>query len=365
MEHAVTGSPFDTNYFRLEGPAGSFTGSTQLCANPALGDSPVATDDCIESDQFTVQGKLATRAGVEVTKAYYANSGTGHMMDLFAFSEPGQNLIVSGTGIPQTKMREDASTGRYYARVFADGAPPADLAVTNKTDAPNSVDHIDAAMFGDKVHIDSSVYSNDDRTLTVSAESGDDTATLKLDGQSAAPTVANGVSTWTIPNVAVPPSDVLVTSNRGGVDSEDVVITGAEDPAAQVVATITGDTNAVQIGQAVSLDGLASTGTVTSYAWSVTPTTGATLTGTGSARTFTATRSGRVHGQDDRHRSAGLHLDRHLQDHGLRRVGDSGRRRRAGPGGGRPDLDRDPEWHRVEVRLDVQLGSRPRVTRSS
>ena len=175
MEHAVTGSPYDTNYFRIEGPAGSFTGSTQLCANPALGDSPVATDDCIESNQFTVQGKIATRAGVEVTKAYYANSGTGHMMDLFAFSEPGQNLIVSGSGIPQTKMREDASTGRYYARVFADGAPPADLAVTNKTDAPNSVDHIDAAMFGDKVHIASAVYSNDDRTLTVSAESGDDT----------------------------------------------------------------------------------------------------------------------------------------------------------------------------------------------
>ncbi len=292
VEHAVTGSPYDTNYFRLEGPAGSFTGSTQLCANPALGASPVATDDCIESNQFSVQGKIATRAGVEVTKAYYANSGTGHMMDLFAFSEPGQNLIVSGTGIPQTKMREDASTGRYYARVFADGAPPSDLAVTNKTDAPNSVDHIDAAMFGDKVHIGSSVYSNDDRTLTVTAESGDDTAALKLDGQSADPTVANGVSTWTIPNVAVPPSDVLVTSNRGGVDSEDVVITGAEDPAAQVVATITGDTNTVQIGQAVSLDGLASTGTVTNYAWSVTPTTGASLTGTGAARTFTATAAG-------------------------------------------------------------------------
>ena len=292
VEHAVTGSPYDTNYFRLEGPAGSFTGSTQLCANPALGASPVATDDCIESNQFSVQGKIATRAGVEVTKAYYANSGTGHMMDLFAFSEPGQNLIVSGSGIPQTKMREDASTGRYYARVFADGAPPADLAVTNKTDAPNSVDHIDAAMFGDKVHIDSSVYSNDDRTLTVTAESGDDTAALKLDGQSADPTVANGVSTWTIPNVAVPPSDVLVTSNRGGVDSEDVVIKGAEDPAAQVVATITGDTNTVQIGQAVSLDGLASTGTVTNYAWSVTPTTGATLTGTGAARTFTASAAG-------------------------------------------------------------------------
>jgi hypothetical protein len=292
VDHVVTGSPFNTNVFRIEGPAGSFTGSTQLCADATMGDSATATDDCIETDLFSVQGKLATRAGVEVTKAYYSNSGTGHMMDLFAFSEPGQNLVVSGSGIPQTKMREDATTGRYYARVFADGAPPADLAVTNKTDAPNSVDHVDTSMFGDKVHITGAVYSNDDHTLKVSADSGDDSATLKLDGYAAAPTVANGVSSWSIPNVNVPPSDVLVTSNKGGVDNDDVVITGAEDPSAQVVATITGDTNAVQTGQAVSLDGLASTGSINSYAWSVSPTAGATLTGTGSARTFTATAAG-------------------------------------------------------------------------
>ena len=100
--------------------------------------------------------------------------------------------------------------------------------------------------------------------------------------------MVNGVSTWSIPNVNVPPSDVLVTSNKGGVDSEDVVITGGQDASAQVVAVITGDTNAVQVGQSVSLDGLASTGTVTGYAFSVSPA-GATLTGTGSARTFIAT----------------------------------------------------------------------------
>ncbi len=292
VDHAVTGSPFGTNIFRIEGPAGSFTGSTQLCSDATLGDSNTALDDCIETDQFSVQGKIATRAGVEVTKAYYSNSGTGHMIDLFAFSEPGQNLVVSGTGIAQTKMREDASTGKYYARVFADGAPPSDLAVTNKTDAPNSVDHVATSMFGDKVHIASAVYSNDDRTLKVSAESGDDNAVLKLDGTPSSPTIVNGVSTWTIPNVNVPPSDAMVTSDKGGVDSEDVVITGAQDPSAQVVASITAGSNAVQTGQAVSLDGLASTGTITGYSWSVSPTTGATLTGTGAARTFTATTAG-------------------------------------------------------------------------
>jgi hypothetical protein len=83
-----------------------------------------------------------------------------------------------------------------------------------------------------------------------------------------------------------------VTSNKGGVDVEDVVITGAEDPSAQVVATISGDTHDVQVGQTVSLDGLASTGTITGYTWSVSPSAGASLTGTGSARTFVATTAG-------------------------------------------------------------------------
>jgi len=148
-------------------------------------------------------------------------------------------------------------------------------------------------MFGDKVHILSAVYSNDDHTLNVSSDSGDDSATMKLDGYAAvAPTVANGISSWSIPNVNVPPSDVLVTSDKGGVDTEDVVITGAEDPSAQVVATITGSSHDVQVGQAVSLDGLASTGSITSYSWSVSPTAGASLTGTGSARTFSATTGG-------------------------------------------------------------------------
>jgi hypothetical protein len=148
-------------------------------------------------------------------------------------------------------------------------------------------------MFGDKVHIGSAVYSNDARTLTVSAQSGDDTAALSLDGfPNAEPTVANGVTTWTIPALDVPPADVIVTSNKGGVDTEDAVITGAEDPSVGVVATIRADLNTVQIGQTVTLDGLASTGTVTGYSWSVTPA-GATLTGTvPESRTFKATAAG-------------------------------------------------------------------------
>jgi hypothetical protein len=299
VEHTVTGSPYGTNFFRIEGPAGSFTGSTQLCADPRLGNSLTATDDCIQSNDFAVQGKIATRMGVQATTAYYANSGTGHMMDIFAKSEPGQNIVIKGTGVSQTKMREDAkSPGRYYSRVFADGAPPSDLSVTNLTDTPDTVDHIELSMFGDKVHIDSAIYSNDTRTLTVTAGSGDPAAALALDGFAGATTTTNaaGATVWTVPALDVPPADVMVTSNQGGVDTEDVVITGAEDPTVGVVALISGDVNEVQIGQSVTLDALGTTGTVVApgFSWSVAPA-GATVTPTGadnSAVTFKGSAAG-------------------------------------------------------------------------
>ncbi|HEY4568063.1 MAG TPA: hypothetical protein VIH10_01320 [Kribbella sp.] len=295
VDHAVTGSPNNTNFFRITGPVGSFTGSTDLCADPTLGPSSTSTTDCIETSLFQVAGKVATHGGVQVTKAYYQVSGAGNMMDLFAYSTPGQNLVVSGTGVSDTKMREDAAgNGKYYARVYADGAPPTDLKVTNTTDTPDSVDHVEQAQFGDRVHVDSAVYSTDTQKLTVTAESGDPAAALSVQGFSGgAPSLgANGATTWTFANLPVPPDDVTVTSDKGGVGTEDVVITGADTPAADVVATIVPDTTSVQVGQTITLDGTTSAGTITGSAFSMTPATGATLTGTGLTRTFQATTPG-------------------------------------------------------------------------
>jgi hypothetical protein len=102
------------------------------------------------------------------------------------------------------------------------------------------------------------------------------------------------VTTWTVPALDVPPADVLVTSDKGGVDTEDVVITGAEDASVGVVAAIQGDLSQVQIGQTVTLDALASTGTISGYAWSVSPA-GASVTpvaADGSSVTFKATAAG-------------------------------------------------------------------------
>ena len=295
VAHTVTGSPYNTNVFRLEGPLGSFPGSPDQCTNAGLGDSNSATDlsDCVETKLFSIQGKVATRAGVQVQKAVYANEGAGHTIDLFAKSEPGQRLVITGTGISQTEMRGDGN-GKYFGRVYADGAPPADLAVTNITDSPKTVDHVAAALFGDKVHITSAIYDNDTKKLVVIAQSGDDAATLKLAGYPAVvPVGGTGQpSTFTVDNVAVPPADAVVTSSKGGTDDDDIVITGADFGSLQVVAAIGTDATSVATNQAVTLDGTGSTGTITTYAWTQTAGPALTFAAAAPSITFTPTVAG-------------------------------------------------------------------------
>jgi hypothetical protein len=295
VDHTVTGSPYNTNVFRIEGPLGSFPGSPDQCGNAALGDSKSLTDlsDCIETKLFQIQGKVATRAGVQVTKAVYADENAGHTIDLFAKSEPGQHLIITGTGISQTEMRGDG-TGQYYGRVFADGAVPTNLAVTNTSDSPNMVDHVDPALFGDKVHISSAIYDNDAKRFTVVAQSGDASATLKLTGYPAA-VLSGGLGqakTFTVDGLAVPPATATVTSSKGGTDDDDVVIKGGDFGSLQVVAAISTDATSVATGQPVTLDGNGSTGTVTTFAWTQTAGPAVTFTATAPSITFTPTVAG-------------------------------------------------------------------------
>jgi len=62
LEHEVTGSPFNTNFFRIEGPVGLSQEGGPLCTDPLLGDDPVDLTDCIETNFFLVSGKLAVDA---------------------------------------------------------------------------------------------------------------------------------------------------------------------------------------------------------------------------------------------------------------------------------------------------------------
>jgi hypothetical protein len=70
--HAVTGSDLGTNFFRIDGPD--------------IGGPGVNT---IQTNLFTLQGRVATNAGVSPTQVTYTRSTTsGGFVDAFATSQP-------------------------------------------------------------------------------------------------------------------------------------------------------------------------------------------------------------------------------------------------------------------------------------
>jgi len=263
IDHPVTGSPFGTNFFRIEGPVGAFTGSTNLCADPTLGDSPTATTDCIETDLFSIMGKIAAIAGVEVTGATYQTAGSGGSVNVFALSEAGQAIHASGSGLNTTPLAGN-STGLYFSRLDFAGAPPASVTVTNVGDVPPSVATVNLV---DQVIISRAEYDNDTGALTVDATSSDVVNAPALeaflaDGVTSLGTLTGGTLTV---NGVIPTASIIVKSAAGGQDSQPVEVIGAGSDPLTVLA-IAGPPQSVVQGASVLLDGSSSVG-ATGFNW--------------------------------------------------------------------------------------------------
>jgi len=253
VAHTVTGSPFGTNFFRVEGPG-----------LPPAG---------IQTNEFFVMGKLSTIAGVQPTRATYARDVTGGAIDVVALSQPGQVIDVDGPGISQTTMRGDAA-GNYYARLdfSAAGAPPA-LTVTNAGDTPPTVARITPV---DQVIVTGALYDADTQILNVTASSSDQLSPPVLTAYREDGTTVLGTLPLTLIDIVVPPAKVVVKSAAGGADTEQVQISGAVFPTVPLLA-IAGPDQSVPQGATVTLDGTNSTGDIATYAWEQTAGPGVTL----------------------------------------------------------------------------------------
>lgn len=262
----VTGSVFNTNFFRIEGPDGAFgAGNAFLCANPALGANPLSLTDCIETDQFTVMGRIARAAGVEATRVSYerAADGTGGVLDVFARTVPGQSIALSGAGLPNAALRGNAE-GEYFARLRYTGAPPALVNLTNTTDDPVST--VTAAVT-DRVNVLSATYDGDLRTLTIQADTSDLFLNPVLTAEGFGDLDAGG--TIVIPAVDAPPSVVTVSSANGGLDTAEVVSVAGDFNPVAVIANA-GLDQTVAAGATVTLNATGSSGSITSYTWTQT-----------------------------------------------------------------------------------------------
>lgn len=276
--HTVIGSPFNTNFFRVEGPAGSFTGSTNLCADPALGNDPVALDDCIQINQFSLVGKYATNAGVNITQATYSQStADGGKLDVFASSDANQSIqIARGNGYGTTLLGADG-LGHYFARIDFAGVAPAQVQVVNASDVPVASKTIPVV---DKVTVKKAEFNAELGTLTVEAVSSDTFNAPVLTVGDYGPMDVNG--SLVVNGVGIVPEKITVTSSRGGSDSEAVEVTGNISyqpmpitagitvPGGDVIPPVAPDTTLafnVQQNHVITLDGTSSSGDIDGYSW--------------------------------------------------------------------------------------------------
>jgi K319-like protein len=274
VDHQVVGSPFSTNFVRVQGPGLAVIGNqTNLC-------SP-ATTDCIESNLFSLLGKKATKAGFDIQRAVYTrNAGTGGTIDVFATSDTApQSIQVEGEGVDPVLMRGE--NGNYVAHFNFTGSTVPQLTIKNVSDAPPTVK---TTKPGDIIK-GTAVWNADDQTLTVNATSSDTFAPPLLTARGFGD-LANGALVAN--NVVGPPANVLVTSDVGGSVTLPVQVTGAAFDPLPVQAFAGEDQDALQ-GNLVTLDGSGSTGPITSFAWTQTGGPAVTLNGASTATpTFTA-----------------------------------------------------------------------------
>jgi hypothetical protein len=271
VDHRVVGSPYGTNFLRVERKAG--TTWTKIA----------------ETNLFSVQGRYSTNSGVDVPRAVYSLPATGPAtIDVFATSEVGQSIQVGAQpalGIATTTLR--GQQGRYFGRIpFT--APLAGLPLGATVDVLNAGDKPVAtktAKLTDLVTISSATYTEGAvggpapaNTLVVTASSSDGRSAPVLTVTGFGPLVAK---TGTLPAsasfpVMAPPSTITVTSSRGGSATIATSVLGVGLDAMLPVAAFTAP-GTVSLGQSVVLDAAPSTGGPLTYEWAQLAGTGAII----------------------------------------------------------------------------------------
>jgi hypothetical protein len=268
VDHAIVGSPYSTNFVRVEGPGIAATPADQCATTPA----GLKPEDCIQTNLFSLQGKYASNGGVDVDRVTYSRTSTdGGTLDVFASSDlDPQSIEVSGNGFDASRLTGD--NGHYEGRIAYTGAnPPSTIKVSNVGDVPATVKTVDVV---DKITA-SAVYDTDKQELTIDADSSDTLSKPKLTAKSLGDVGADGTL---VVKANGTPADVTVTSLAKGSVTVPVALTGGTLPAIPVQA-FAGADQEVLSGKKVTLDGTGSSGPVKSYSWTQTGGPGVDVAG--------------------------------------------------------------------------------------
>ncbi|MCK1793605.1 hypothetical protein [Pseudomonas violetae] len=217
LTEAVTGSPFNTNYVRIEGPNGLDLRTTLFAISGKL--STVVRPTPMITQRSTYSRKAGESAPVA-------------QQDVFVMAPPPPASVALTSSTPVLNLSEADTTGNWYAQSSVNPTLPTTLQVTadNHLAIPSSTPTTLPMALTDLVVIQRAEYSLSSGQLTLVASTSDETsppvltatsgsgaAIGALSGEGAVKSLATGIS-------PIPPSRVRVTSSNGGSDTEEVVI---------------------------------------------------------------------------------------------------------------------------------------------
>ena len=217
LEEPITGSPFNTNYLRIEGPNGLDLRTTLFAVSGKL--SAVVRPTPLITQRSTYSRQPGSSAPVA-------------QQDVFVMAPPPPATVTLSSASPALALTEADTTGNWYVQSSLNPSLPSTLQLTadNHLAIAASTPTTLPMALTDLVVIERAEYSLSSGQLTLVASTSDETsppvltatslsgaAIGALSGNGAVKTLATGLS-------PIPPAKVKVSSSNGGSDIEEVVI---------------------------------------------------------------------------------------------------------------------------------------------
>ncbi|NBA93434.1 hypothetical protein [Pseudomonas sp. R5(2019)] len=217
LSEAVTGSPFNTNFVRVEGPNGID----------------------VRTELFAIAGKLSQTARptpVITQRSTYSRKTEASVLkaqqDVFVLAPPIPATVTLSSRNPALPFSEANSTGAWYVQAPDNPTLPSTLQVTvdNRVAIPTSTPTTLPMPLTDLVTITRAEYRLGAGQLSLTASTSDETTPPVLTAATGnganigALGGAGAVKTLTTGITPIPPAKVTVTSSNGGSDTEEVVI---------------------------------------------------------------------------------------------------------------------------------------------
>ncbi|MHC8321034.1 Ig-like domain-containing protein [Pseudomonas sp. GB2N2] len=248
LTEAVTGSPFNNNFLRVQGPAGT-----------------------IQTTLFTLSGKVLdnrAQTPVEIGRATYrrTSSGTGTSstrVEVFGKSTNGSSVCFRETvplvpGPPQSpclvNMLGD-NTGQFFGHRLTGATVPSVIVVTatdpSGTKRPTAV----SSKVTDIVKIQTARYNWSNHSLLIEATSSDEVVVPDMVAQGYGRLTKTGtLQRLTVADLTQPPASVTIKSAAGGNDTELVVVAGTAPDTGENQAPIArADTGSTSFGVPITL----------------------------------------------------------------------------------------------------------------